>query len=356
MAEQSSIQGRDLENRTVTLSKEQPYQLSLFQYFLPDAAKYSNTIELYDAIPKYFTPSRQMQRLREGGKYLPTLERSFQHKNQRTGEDQRYHVTIHPARIRSAHDQQEREYYPSAREELVEEALRKIASDQQCGLYLDERAGVQFTLRQLQKELSRRGHGIHLDSLKDALGICHSSRLALSTPEGTEIISGSIFPVLLMAKREVWQQSPNDARCYVQFHPLITQSINGLTYRQYDYAKFMEHDRQLSRWLHKRLSHNYVFASMSQPYTIRASTILRDSGLISHERFRDRLTAIDDALEEIQAKGVIYNYEKSLQKVGRKLADATYSLFPTYEFVEEMKLANTRRLQIQQKAKTSGYS
>jgi hypothetical protein len=39
------------------LAKTQPQQLALFQTFFPDDHNdhYSNTIELYDAIPKYIT-------------------------------------------------------------------------------------------------------------------------------------------------------------------------------------------------------------------------------------------------------------------------------------------------------------
>jgi hypothetical protein len=41
----------------VTLRRTQPVQYSLFQQFLPDDNRedYSNTIDLYDAIPKFFS-------------------------------------------------------------------------------------------------------------------------------------------------------------------------------------------------------------------------------------------------------------------------------------------------------------
>src|SRR5204863_6738817 len=46
----------------------------------------------------------------------------------------------------------EKEFYPTYREELIEEALRKIACDNLNGIYLDNAAGVQFTLYELKKE------------------------------------------------------------------------------------------------------------------------------------------------------------------------------------------------------------
>jgi len=45
--------------KVVTLTKTHPAQLSLFQTFLPDdrqSGEYSNTIELYDAIPNPSCP------------------------------------------------------------------------------------------------------------------------------------------------------------------------------------------------------------------------------------------------------------------------------------------------------------
>lgn len=124
------IEGQDINGKPVAVVKSQPKQLSLFQTFLPrDGEQYSNTIELYDAIPKYFPSRQKMESIREGGKYLPTLTRSFRHRNQE------YIAKIIPARVQKK-DGTEKDYYPGHRESLVEEALRKIASKQLGGVYL----------------------------------------------------------------------------------------------------------------------------------------------------------------------------------------------------------------------------
>ena len=89
------VKGKNVYGQVVVLTRSKPEQLGLFQTFLPEEEeKYSNTIELYDAVPKYFSHSRGMAALRESGKYLPILERAFEHR----GEG--YKVQIHPARIR----------------------------------------------------------------------------------------------------------------------------------------------------------------------------------------------------------------------------------------------------------------
>jgi hypothetical protein len=145
------VKGKDINGQVVTLARTQPRQLSSFQTFLSDEERYSNTIELFDAVPKYFSNHKIMASLREGGKYLPVLKRDFEHKGDT------YILHIRPARLLYPNGA-EMEHYPSPREELVEEALRKIASDRVKGVYLDDGAGVQFTLYGLKKELKERGH------------------------------------------------------------------------------------------------------------------------------------------------------------------------------------------------------
>jgi hypothetical protein len=155
------VRGTDINGNVVVLAKTHPEQLVLFQTFLSDEddnghgdEKYSNTIELYDAVPKYFSNPRLMDRMRKDGKYLPMLERLFKHRGEM------YTVKIWPARLE---DRQggEKHYYPGPREELVEEALRKLACDHLNGVYLGDLAGVQFTLYELTigcLKMPCRGH------------------------------------------------------------------------------------------------------------------------------------------------------------------------------------------------------
>jgi len=330
------VKGKDVYGKMMTLVRTQPKQLSLFQTFLPENDdKYSNTIDLYDAVPKYF-PTKHMAGRRESGKYLPILEREFEHR----GES--YKLKIRPARIQYK-DGQEREYYPSYREEIIEEALRKIACDRLNGVYLDDRAGVQFTLYALRKELWARGHALNLPDLLEGLKICNLASLSVLKADGTAIIQAPIFPVLLVASKDDWLQNPKDARCYVQFNPLVTASIDHLTYRQFDYLTYMSYKHRLSRWLHKRLAHNYIQAGLLSPYTIRMSTILRDSGAYQSKRGNNNAREIDNALEELKTKRVLMGFTRDTVRGPRnRLVDITYTLQPDMDFINEMKKANAR--------------
>lgn len=236
-----------------------------------------------------------------------------------------------------------REFYPSFREELVEEALRKIACDCLNGVFLDGQAGVQFTLYELRKELKTRGHDMDISDLIESLKICNLASLTVRDSSGKALIQSPIFPVLLIASKADWMENPKQAHCYVQFHPLVTASINHISYRQYDYLTYMAYKHRLSRWIHKRLAHNYVQASMMHPYSISLSTILRDSGAYHAARGNDRRREVEIALDELKAKQVVMEWKKAEKRgLRNKIIDITYTLYPDFSFVEEVKKANAR--------------
>ena len=334
--------------------KLRPTQLSLFQTFLPAEDKYSNTIEFYDAVPKYYTNKRQMAEMREGPEgreiYLPTLEREFRHRNVT------YRLEINPARVRDS-DSIIKEYYPSEQEEIVEEALRKIASDRLNGVYLGNSASVQFTMYELRKELLRRKHAMSHTQLQRSLLICRSAGRRIERKDGEKevVLDSSIFPTVMISNRKDWKADPKNAQCYVQFNPLMTASIEALTYRQFDYETLMSYKYQLSRWLHKRLYHNYVNAGMLNSYNIRLSTIRRDSGLLNNARVSQDIKYLDRTLAELSEKNIIYGFEKE-ERRGRqnRINDILYTLMPTMHFVSEMKKANKRTSDLKSRLPLSG--
>jgi hypothetical protein len=220
--------GRDVSTgKAITLTKTQPAQLSLFGEFLPAEARdcYSNTIELYDALPRYFSSKKRMAEERKHDTYLPSLTRRFRHR------DHYYELVIKPARLVEK-DGQEKEYYPSHQEEIVEEALKKLACDHSKGVFLNDTAGVQFTLYELHAELARQGHGMQWSDLITSLEICRGTSIEVKGPEGKVEVKSSIFPVLVLTNRQEWLQNPKQVKCYVQFNPMITYCINKLTFHR----------------------------------------------------------------------------------------------------------------------------
>jgi hypothetical protein len=283
-----------------------------------------------------------MAELRKDGVFLPTLTHDFRYS------DTWYTVEITPARLKNKRGV-EKEYYPTQREELVEEALKKIACDELNGIFLNGEAGVQFTLWELREELRRQGHGMSWPDLITSLQICRKASITITGKHAPSelYLSSSIFPVLSLVSRHDWEADPKQTRCYVQFNPLVTHSLNKLTYRQFNYTTFMGLTRQLSRYLFKRLSHVYTNAAWDRPYSILLSTLVRDTQLINARRLRDQMRYVDAVMAEFKEKSIIVSFEKEIRTGERNaILDVKYTLYPDMVFTSEMKKANRRNQNI----------
>jgi hypothetical protein len=167
--------------------------------------------------------------------------------------------------------------------------------------------------------------------------------------DGKTLMQSPIFPTLLLASKDDWLENPKKVRCYVQFNPLVTASINQITYRQFDYTKYMEYKHRLSRWLHKRLCHNYIQASLFNTYTIKMTTILRDSGTHISDIPSRNVRRIDESLNELKDKDILMRYEKEILRGKRNsIADIKYDLSPSLHFTSEMKKANGRVINLEE--------
>jgi hypothetical protein len=311
-------------------------QLSLFQSFFANGEKkehVSNTIEFWDSVPRYSVSRQAMTRARDLTGRLDILELTF-HCNGKP-----FKAVIRPARIDKV------DYYPSASEELVEEALRKIAAQQSHGFHEPEqRSGVAFTLYQLREELRKRGHARSYSEIVQSLDILS---LAFIEIRGGEKMKGfersAYLPRLSAVSRSDYNQDAS-ARWYVQFHPLVSASIDKLTYRQFNYDQLMQHSTQLARWIHRQLILKYTFASITKPFEMRYSTICRDSGMLSnYSRARQARDACDYSAKELETQRILMRIDRKEELgVRGKVLDIVYILHPSSSFVQEVKAANAR--------------
>ena len=326
-------------------------QISLFQGFLcnKDEQKdaLSNAIDLWDSVPRYSVTHQAMKKLRVEGEFLRPHEMTFQHRG-RT-----YSRTIYPARI-TDEDGQSRDYYPSATEELIEDALRKLAAEQQAG-YFDKpsfRSGVVFTLYALREEMKKRGHTRSFQEIVRSLNILSRSVIEIKAQgeDDQGFDQSPYFPRLAAVSRARLKDDSN-AKWLVQFHPLVTSSIDRVTYRQYNYALMMSHDAQLTRWLHKQLVLKFTFADYASRFEMRASTAVRDSGLLNYARERNNTEALERAFAELQERGVIAGFKRKDETGLRgKQTDSVFTVTPHHNFIREAKAANKRQLEAKPEA------
>ena len=327
-------------------------QIDLFQTFLcntgEERERLSNTIDFWDNIPRYSFSRQAMAKMRTEKGFLDLLKLDFNYKGMALK------AIIQPARIEDA-DGTAQDYYPSANEELVEDALRKIAAEQ-CQGYFDKpnfRCGVVFTLHMLRMELKKMGHARSYQQIILSLNILSGSVIELRTADGKSPEASSrspYFPSLSAVSRQKLTDDPS-AKWVVQFHPLVTQSIDVIAYRQFNYQQMMTHTTQLARWLHKQLALKFTFASMMTTFETRYSTIKRDSGLLqSDTRERAAIEALDTAIGELKCNGVLSSVQKKEIRGARsKLEDVVYILAPSRDFISHAKAANKRHADASEK-------
>ena len=345
-------------SKKVTIKKDAPFtppeeadfhgrQLDLFRFFLCNSEterdKLSNTFDLWDSVPRYSVSRQAMDKERKARGYLDLKELNFQWRGTPL------QAIIQPARIREKNSDTTKDYYPSANEELIEDALRKIAAEQHHGYFdrSNHRSGVVFTLYMLRDELKKRGHTRSYQQIILSLNILARSTIEIRTVNGENGEGFTVSPYitsLSAVSRRKLAEDPQ-AKWIVQFHPLVTQSIDALTYRQFNYNQMMSHRNQLARWLHKQLSLKFTFASLLTTFEIHYSTIKRDSTLLEgYSRSTAAIEALDAAFDELTGKGVLSSLKKNIVSgVRGKIDDVVYILTPSRDFVMQMKAANKRQ-------------
>jgi hypothetical protein len=314
----------------------EPEQLDLFQTSEQDKEKYSNTVEIYDVMPKYYFGGVE----REIGKNvhaLPNLRRNFSCRKKE------YALTITPASL-TREDGMTVHYYPSQREELVEDVLRKFAANRK-GLYLDKDAAVKFTLYEVQQELKREGHGYNTNEIKQAIEICNKSIVEITSKDGNQIShSSSIFPFVGIETNEGIIGGKN--KVAVMFHPLVTKAIDENSYRLVNYERLMSYKISLARWWTKRLSHHFTQAEYEKEkkYGIKLTTLIADSAMKRYKKLSDNIIQVTKALDEMVKADAIAKYEivkEFDEKNKRRIKDARITLYVSKAFAAEVKKANS---------------
>jgi len=332
------------ENKIITLEKKEPpekweinKQLELFGNFLTnDNKSVSNTIEFWEGIPKYFINSKQQEKLRTEAGHADPQKREY------IKDGITYIAKIQPALIEQP-DGTYKAFFPSVTEELIEETLKKIMSDQR---YITQDANqaetwVKFSLHMIQKELKEHGKARSLDEIKHAIDVMSRSVIILFKGK-KEIWTGAILQDLVTVDREEYKGNPTSL--HVARLPLfISKAINHLEYRQFNYKRLMNSKNQLTRYIYKRLINKYTHANYLNDYHFLYSKIKKESGLLEAKEERENRRKLKNALDELIKIGVIYSYDAENKNEGKKIIDIKYTVKPSQEFISEQKAANKRQ-------------
>lgn len=332
MPKKSSKPGRRVKKKPPARAV-QSTQFDLFAQFVAnDPVEVSNTIEIWETIPKYFLTPPQLEKLRTRAGHANPVKWSYQDDME---------IKIQPALVEQS-DGRFLAFFPGVTEELVEEALKKILSDQRFGMHLPDHqeTWVRFSLQMIKRELQAKHRSRSIDEIKHAVEVMASCVLTLSK-DGKEVWKGSILQDLVTVGREEYM-SDNNALHVARLPLFISQAINRLDYRQYNYHHYLECNEQLARWLYKQLIHRYRQASESNTYHFLYSTLARNSALLQQQRPVDNRRKVISALDELKRRKILRSYQAQMEKHGSKIIDVKYTIKPTMQFIEEQKAANRR--------------
>lgn len=312
-----------------------------------DEADYSNLVSVYDAMPRFLL-SKTVRHLSEMStqidgtingepfkvimKAVP-MDLPIKVKGKLTGQVESVGV------------------YPGAREECVEEALRKFST--QAGKFNESECAVRFTLYELKKELSSLGHSFSYNELRQALDILAQSNLTIETrgSDGDTInIKSTYLPSLFLRsknkKSRDYVESKDMAdedkeiatQCVAVLHPLISRSIERGDYRLYHYSTSMRLTNSLAKILNRELSMRWRNASPHHPYTFSMISFLCNTTRGLSKRMPEDFRAMNIALKQLVDEGVLSEFtsEPVKKPKGKGAMDYIYKVLPTSKFVGMM--------------------
>lgn len=254
---------REIKKYSEFKESTKPQQLELFSLndiFETKRDKYSTTVDLYDITPKYY--HGDLEKIRKDGKYLDILKRDFVFKKQNMT------LKISPALIEQK-DGSTKAFYPSQREEIIEDVLRKFATNPNRNEFLDNRLTVRFTLYELWKELKKVRHPYKYGEIIESLEILSKTNIEIKTSSSNNVkFSSNMFETFGVVDNNEFnindldkiideeKQSEYSKKVFyfVRFNSLVSDGVKNKSWRVLNYEQCMSYKKFASRWLHKRIS------------------------------------------------------------------------------------------------------
>lgn len=353
----------------MTMSKTAPSSAAQLILFELEDRSQSHLIALYDLAPRFVFVSRDNDTKDKGeivtkDSFIKSVRREFSFRGRN------YRLTVQPARIDrpSAQRKDDRapgappdlvevEIFPSEREQVVEQVVRRLAMDRsRLSLTGENRDKVQmrFSLYEIQRELRAVNHTLSIQDIRESLTILARSRIIISTgpaPEpgkksrGQNLLESTAFPVLAIRSRpDLVDEDGGVEETYLEFNPLVSAAIRDLEFKPISYAWLMKLKSPVSRWLYNRLSIECDSAEdEAKPVAISADEIIKNSGMNEWSRRRDTLRVVTAAVDALVDEGILDQADKEYTKVGKRIDAIDYLLTPSAKFLDQVR--NGRRVQ-----------
>jgi len=324
---------RDLEPITVD-----QLRLDLFSLDPLLDTNYSQTLEIYDLAGK-FLYDKHTKYFKSASADETEFTRNTSYRNM----DLKISVTA--ANIERIKDgkKQRTFVFPGAREEIVEDVLRKLATERRAEAYEATTGtdagtrfvGIAFTLYEVYEELKRVGKSYSYSEIREAIQIMNRAILSIKSMDDSIDLSAPFFPITAISERG----NIKDHRSFVCFHPMVTEVILSLNFRRYNYTKALDFKRHYTRLTYKRLCHRWVQASPDKPYSILLSTLVNAMKSPYPNLYQDK-ALFKKVMDDLVAETVITHYEMTAKKDGKKITDWRIDLYATDAFAKQVAANN----------------
>ena len=301
---------------------------------------YSNTLEIYDLAGK-FLYSKQHKYMKRASAEETEFTRTTVYRKMEIN------VSVAAANIERIKDGKKQRIFvfPGAREEVIEDVLRKFATERRAEAYEittgseagTKLVGVGFTLYEVYEELKRVGKTYSYSEIREAIEIMNRSMLTFLSSDGSIDLSAPFFPIKLVAEKG----KKKVTRSFICFHPMVTEAILSLNFRRYNYTKALGLNKHYSRLTYKRLCHRWTQAAPDKPYTILLSTLIKAMKDPYANLYQDKalfVEVFDDLMSE--KANVLERYVSTPKKEGLKIIDWKFELYPTNAFAKQQAANN----------------
>ena len=329
-----------IEKPPVGVPQTLQYDLFTDFYHTASSKDISNSIEIWDSIPKYFMPQKEQSKIRSVDGALKPLERSFQ-----VNSDSDCSVMIEPAYVRV--DGELIAFYPSEREELIEKVLRKFFEDSSYGVFEKDKQNswVFFSKNMIRKELKKMGHTASDAEIEHSITVLSKASITIYV-NGKEVYINTIIDNLIKVDRDTYEKD-GLARWACKLPSLISSAMENGEYRQFTYSIGMSLKKPLSRWLHQLLSHKYIHASSSNHYDIWFNTVIQNSGHLdvgdTQAQMRKMKASLDELAKfDVIIKGERENFKENPEKRSSKIKNARFRVYASESFINQMRASNKK--------------
>ena len=292
-------------------------QHDLFSDFLAnDISEVSNTVDLWERIPKYFLSPQEQKTLRTAEGFAKPYTQEYIIRGQ-NGEPLPYKIVIQPALIEQP-DGEYKAFFPTKAEEIIEEVLKKIFTEQNLGIHdpKNVESWVKFSFSMINKELRKNKCSRTHQQIKQSLEIM-SKCILVVYEDGEEIYTGAILQDYCSVDRKQYLDDTK-ALHVARLSVFISHAVNTLQFRQYNYKRLMDCKEQLSQWLLRRLINRFTYASVITNHNFLFSTIKTESSLLRAKIEGDNRKKVLAALDELKETGAIFSYEIEARRERRK--------------------------------------